>query len=81
MSEQPDFTLVCPIPIQQYPHVLMAHGGGGKLMHQLIGVMAVLVQKVVVQLLFMQEKSLIMVLYMLMVVMLLLLQMVLMVHQ
>ena len=39
MSEQPDFTLVCPIPIQQYPHVLMAHGGGGKLMHQLIGKM------------------------------------------
>ena len=29
----------CPIPIQQYPHVLMAHGGGGKLMHQLIGKM------------------------------------------
>ncbi len=31
-----DFTPVCPIPIQQYPHVLMAHGGGGKLMHQLL---------------------------------------------
>lgn len=26
----------CPIPLQQYPHVLMAHGGGGRLMHQLI---------------------------------------------
>lgn len=26
----------CPFPIQQYPHVLLAHGGGGKLMHQLI---------------------------------------------
>ena len=26
----------CPIPIDQYPNVLMAHGGGGKLMHQLI---------------------------------------------
>ena len=26
----------CPIPIQQYPHVLMAHGGGGKLMHRLL---------------------------------------------
>ena len=24
------------MPIQQYPHVLMAHGGGGKLMHQLL---------------------------------------------
>jgi hydrogenase expression/formation protein HypE len=32
---------VCPVPIQQYPHVLMAHGGGGKLMHQLIGEMFV----------------------------------------
>lgn len=31
-----DFTAACPIPIQQYPHVLMAHGGGGKLMHQLL---------------------------------------------
>ncbi len=26
----------CPIPIEQYPHVLLAHGGGGTLMHQLI---------------------------------------------
>ncbi len=26
----------CPLPLQQYPHVLMAHGGGGKLMHQLL---------------------------------------------
>jgi hydrogenase expression/formation protein HypE len=26
----------CPFPIQQYPQVLLAHGGGGKLMHQLI---------------------------------------------
>ncbi len=34
-----DFTPVCPIPIAQYPHVLMAHGGGGRLMHQLIGKM------------------------------------------
>jgi hydrogenase expression/formation protein HypE len=31
-----DFTLQCPIPIQQYPHVLLAHGGGGSLMQQLI---------------------------------------------
>src|SRR3974390_3010341 len=29
----------CPIPIQNYPNVLLAHGGGGKLMHQLIGKM------------------------------------------
>jgi hydrogenase expression/formation protein HypE len=34
-----DFNPVCPIPISQYPHVLLAHGGGGKLMHQLIGKM------------------------------------------
>lgn len=26
----------CPIPISQYPQVLLAHGGGGALMHQLI---------------------------------------------
>lgn len=26
----------CPVPISQYPHVLMAHGGGGKLMHRLL---------------------------------------------
>jgi hydrogenase expression/formation protein HypE len=34
-----DFNLACPFPIQNYPNVLMAHGGGGKLMHQLIGKM------------------------------------------
>jgi hydrogenase expression/formation protein HypE len=27
---------VCPIPIEQYSHVLLAHGAGGKLTHQLI---------------------------------------------
>ncbi len=27
---------VCPIPIDKYPNVVMAHGGGGKLAHQLI---------------------------------------------
>jgi hydrogenase expression/formation protein HypE len=31
-----EFALACPIPIEQYPNVLLAHGGGGKLMHQLI---------------------------------------------
>ena len=36
MQESPEFTLTCPIPLQQYPQVLLAHGGGGKLMHQLI---------------------------------------------
>jgi hydrogenase expression/formation protein HypE len=34
-----DFNLSCPIPLDQYPHVLLAHGGGGKLMHQLINQM------------------------------------------
>lgn len=29
-----DYT--CPIPISQYPHILLAHGGGGQLSHQLI---------------------------------------------
>lgn len=28
--------LTCPIPISEYPNVLLAHGGGGRLMHQLI---------------------------------------------
>ena len=28
--------LACPIPISDYPHVLLAHGGGGKLSRQLI---------------------------------------------
>src|SRR3974377_1176650 len=31
------FAPSCPLPLQNYPTVLMAHGGGGKLMHQLIG--------------------------------------------
>jgi len=31
-----DFALTCPIPISEYPQVLLAHGGGGKLMHTLI---------------------------------------------
>jgi hydrogenase expression/formation protein HypE len=32
-----DFNAACPLPLQDYPQVLLAHGGGGKLMHQLIG--------------------------------------------
>jgi len=32
----PDFSVACPLPISQYPHVLMAHGGGGRLMHRLL---------------------------------------------
>jgi hydrogenase expression/formation protein HypE len=31
----PAFT--CPIPISQYPQVLLAHGGGGRLMNDLLG--------------------------------------------
>ena len=27
----------CPIPIDDYPEVLLAHGSGGKLTHRLIG--------------------------------------------
>lgn len=34
-----DFSLSCPIPIAEYPQVLLAHGGGGKLMKQLIETM------------------------------------------
>jgi hydrogenase expression/formation protein HypE len=36
MSSSAEINLSCPLPIQQYPTVLLAHGGGGKLMHQLI---------------------------------------------
>ena len=36
MSTLKDFTLNCPLPISDYPTVTLAHGGGGKLMHQLI---------------------------------------------
>jgi len=36
MTKPQDFTLTCPIPISDYPHVLLAHGGGGRLMQNLI---------------------------------------------
>jgi hydrogenase expression/formation protein HypE len=36
MERNNKFAPSCPIPIAQYPHVLLAHGGGGRLMHQLI---------------------------------------------
>jgi hydrogenase expression/formation protein HypE len=39
MEPNKNFAPACPVPISQYPHVLLAHGGGGKLMHQLIGKM------------------------------------------
>jgi hydrogenase expression/formation protein HypE len=38
-EEKKDFAPACPFPIQNYPQVLLAHGGGGKLMHDLIGKM------------------------------------------
>jgi hydrogenase expression/formation protein HypE len=36
VSKFMDFNSACPLPISRYPRVLMAHGGGGKLMHQLL---------------------------------------------
>jgi hydrogenase expression/formation protein HypE len=36
MSDFQGFSLSCPISIERYPHVTLAHGGGGKLMHELI---------------------------------------------
>ena len=37
MSSTPTFSPTCPLPLRDYPRVLLAHGGGGKLMHDLIG--------------------------------------------
>lgn len=36
-----NFNIQCPIPITDYPNILLAHGGGGKLMQQLIEKMIV----------------------------------------
>lgn len=36
MEATPAFPLACPAPILDHPHVLMAHGGGGRLMKELI---------------------------------------------
>ncbi|HZT59628.1 MAG TPA: hydrogenase expression/formation protein HypE [Pyrinomonadaceae bacterium] len=36
MQDVKEFSPACPLPIEQYPQVLLAHGGGGRLMHQLI---------------------------------------------
>jgi len=33
-DQPPEFH--CPVPIEEYPHVLLAHGGGGALTHRLI---------------------------------------------
>ncbi|MCD4779126.1 MAG: hydrogenase expression/formation protein HypE [Candidatus Omnitrophica bacterium] len=34
-----DFNVSCPIPVKDYPYVLLSHGSGGKLMYQLINKM------------------------------------------
>jgi hydrogenase expression/formation protein HypE len=34
--DKPGGGFYCPIPVARYPQVLLAHGGGGKLSHQLI---------------------------------------------
>jgi hydrogenase expression/formation protein HypE len=36
MGSSQDFNVSCPVPLSEYPNILLAHGGGGKLMHQLI---------------------------------------------
>jgi hydrogenase expression/formation protein HypE len=36
MADRDPFALTCPVPIGAYPTVLLAHGGGGRLMQQLI---------------------------------------------
>jgi len=36
MKTMEDLTTSCPVPLTSYPNVLLAHGGGGKLMQQLI---------------------------------------------
>ena len=36
MTPPEDFQPSCPLPIQDYPTIQMAHGGGGSVMHQLL---------------------------------------------
>jgi hydrogenase expression/formation protein HypE len=36
VTEPAEFSAACPIPQSDYPQILLAHGGGGRLMHQLI---------------------------------------------
>jgi len=36
MTRRKPFSMTCPIPIADYPRVLLAHGGGGRLMRDLI---------------------------------------------
>ena len=41
MGQHSRFNAQCPVPLTDYPRVLLAHGGGGRLMHQLINKMFV----------------------------------------
>jgi len=36
MEREQEFSVSCPIPLQRYPNITLAHGAGGKLMHGLI---------------------------------------------
>lgn len=36
MSEPREIAPACPVPVSDYPRVVLAHGGGGRLMHQLL---------------------------------------------
>ena len=36
MTSDSDFAIQCPLPLRDYPVIVMAHGGGGRLMHQLL---------------------------------------------
>src|SRR5512133_306249 len=36
MSKTKGFSLSCPAPVNKREQIVMAHGGGGKLMHQLL---------------------------------------------
>jgi hydrogenase expression/formation protein HypE len=36
MNSTVDFAAACPVPLSRHSHIQMAHGGGGKLMHQLL---------------------------------------------
>nr|MBN2276449.1 hydrogenase expression/formation protein HypE [candidate division Zixibacteria bacterium] len=36
MAEENNKATGCPLPLSNYPRILLAHGGGGRLMHQLI---------------------------------------------
>jgi len=36
MTKSDASSIVCPIPLSEYPHVMMAHGSGGRMMQRLI---------------------------------------------